>query len=83
MIRDNIGAYLIQEMWDLNYDVRDISGHLVLHHNYDAKKDCLFKLMKGQGMNGLAIILLSKSSGGPTALSRGLPTWCRGVTAPG
>jgi len=36
MIRDNIGAYLIQETWDLNYDARDIRGYLVLHHNYNA-----------------------------------------------
>lgn len=38
MIDKNIGAYLIQETWALDYEPKELRGYLILHHNYDEGK---------------------------------------------
>ena len=54
---NDIGAICIQETHCLDYETIEARGCLILHHNYDLRKDRPSKKKKGREMRGVAIIL--------------------------
>ena len=54
---NDIGAICIQETHCLVYETIEARGCLILHHNYDLRKDRPSKKKRGREMRGVAIIL--------------------------
>ena len=54
---NDIEAICIQETRCLDYETIEARGCLILHHNYDLRKDRPSKKKQGREMRGVAIIL--------------------------